>query len=125
MDTFISQQPKAIESRHRCQMITMTVFYNLVIRFTNKLTFLLLIYLRNLRYKRKMTGKGRGYTNKIANISVTKSSREKKLVSNDCYDNILYPGYKIYKQADFLVVQIIENIRYWRKITAKGRRYTN
>ena len=72
-----------------------------------------------------MTGKGRGYTNKIANISVTKSSREKKLVSNDCYDNILYPGYKIHKQADFLVAQIIENIRYWRKITAKGRRYTN
>ena len=72
-----------------------------------------------------MTGKGRGYTNKIAYISVTKSSREKKLVSNDCYDNILYPGYKIYKQADFLVAQIIENIRYWRKITAKGRRYTN
>ena len=28
MDTFISQQPKAIESRHRCQMIAMTVFYN-------------------------------------------------------------------------------------------------
>ena len=110
MDTFISQQPKAIESRHWCQMIAMTVFYNLVIRFTNKLTFLLLKYLRNLRYKRKMTGKGRGYTNKIANISVTKSSTEKKLVSNDCYDNILYPGYKIYKQADFLVAQIIETI---------------
>ena len=72
-----------------------------------------------------MTGKGRGYTNKIANISVTKSSREKKLVSNVCSDNILYPGYKIYKQADFLVAQIIENIRYWRKIIAKGRRYTN
>ena len=57
-----------------------------------------------------MTGKGRGYTNKIANISVTRSSREKKLVSNDCYDNILYPEYKIYKQADFLVAQIIETI---------------
>ena len=65
MDTFISQQPKAIESRHRCQMIAMTVFYNLVIRFTNKLTFLLLIYLRNLRYKRKMTGKGKGILIKL------------------------------------------------------------
>ena len=57
-----------------------------------------------------MTGKGRGYTNKIANISVTKSSRENKLVSNDCYDNILYPCFRIYKQADFLVAQIIAEI---------------
>ena len=89
MDTFISQQPKAIESRNRCQMIAMTVLCNLVIRYINKLSFLLLKYLRNLRYKRKITGKGRGYTNKIANISETKSSRETKLVSNDCYDNIL------------------------------------
>ena len=50
MDTFISQQPKAIESRNRCQMIAMTVLYNLVIRHINKLTVLLLKYLRNLRY---------------------------------------------------------------------------
>ena len=62
-----------------------------------------------------MTGKGWGYTNKINNISVTKRSREKKLVSNDCYDNILYPGYKIYKQADFLVAQIIEKHKILEK----------
>ena len=53
-----------------------------------------------------MPDKRREYTNKIANLSVTKSSREKKLVSNDCYDNILY--YKIYKLNDFLVAQIFK-----------------
>ena len=87
MEMFISQQPKAIESRNWCQMIALTIFYNLVIRFINKLTFLLLIYLRKL--KRKITAKGRGYTNDVANISVTNRSRELKLVSNDWYDNVL------------------------------------
>ena len=36
-----------------------------------------------------MTDKRREYTNKIADLSETKSAREKKLVSTDCYDNIL------------------------------------
>ena len=31
MEMFISQQPKAIESRNRCQMIALTTLYNLVI----------------------------------------------------------------------------------------------
>ena len=49
MEMFISQQPKAIESRNWCQMIALTIFYNLVIRYINKLTFLLLKYLRQLK----------------------------------------------------------------------------
>ena len=49
MEMFISQQPKAIENRNWCQMIALTIFYNLVIRYINKLTFLLLKYLRNLK----------------------------------------------------------------------------
>ena len=39
MEMFISQQPKAIESRNWCQMIVLTIFYKLVIRYINKLTF--------------------------------------------------------------------------------------
>ena len=39
MEMFISKQPKAIESRSWCQMIALTIFYNLVIRYINKLTF--------------------------------------------------------------------------------------
>ena len=39
MEMFISQQPKAIESRYWFQMIALTIFYNLVIRYINKLTF--------------------------------------------------------------------------------------
>ena len=78
-ETFISQQPNAIESRNLYQMIVMTIFYNHVIWYINKLTSLFLIFfLKNLRYRRKITGKRRGYTNKVANISVTKSSRELK-----------------------------------------------
>ena len=46
MEMFISQQPKAIESRNWCQMIALTIFYNRIIRYINKLTFLLLKYLR-------------------------------------------------------------------------------
>ena len=38
-ETFISQQPKAIESRIWYQMIAMTILYNHVIRYTKKLTF--------------------------------------------------------------------------------------
>ena len=49
MEMFISQQPKAIESRNLCQMIELTIFYNLIIRFINNLTFLLLKYLRKLK----------------------------------------------------------------------------
>ena len=49
MEMFISQQPKAIESRDWCQMIALTIFYKLVIRYINKLTFLLLKHLRKLK----------------------------------------------------------------------------
>ena len=48
-EMIISQQPKAIESRNLCQMIALTIFYNLIIRYINKLTFLLLKYLRKLK----------------------------------------------------------------------------
>ena len=49
METCISQQPKAIESSNWYQTIAMTIFYNHVIRYINKLTFLLLHYLRKLK----------------------------------------------------------------------------
>ena len=53
MEMFISQQPKAIESKNWCQMIALTIFYNLIIRYINKLTFLLLKYLRKLKIYEK------------------------------------------------------------------------
>ena len=84
MKMFKFQQPNVLESCNWYQMIAMTIVYNHVIRNINKLSFLFLKYLRNLKCKRKISAKGRGYTNKIANISVTKSSRELKLVSNHC-----------------------------------------
>ena len=49
METCISQLPKAIESSNWYQIIAMTIFYNHVIRYINKLTFLLLQYLRKLK----------------------------------------------------------------------------
>ena len=49
MEMFISQQPKAIDSRNWCQMIAWTIFYKLVIRYINKLTFLLLKHFRKLK----------------------------------------------------------------------------
>ena len=49
MEMFISQQPKAIESRDWSRMIALTIFYKLVIRYINKLTFLLLKHLRKLK----------------------------------------------------------------------------
>ena len=58
-------------------------------------------------------------------ISATQCPRELKLVSNDCYDNILQSCNKIYKQAYFLVAQIFKKTSYSRKITAKRRRYTS
>ena len=57
MEAFISQQPKAIESRNWCQMIALTIFYNHIIRYINKLTFLLLQYLRKLKIQEKIIGK--------------------------------------------------------------------
>ena len=48
-ETFISQQQKAIERRNWYQMIAMTIFYNHVIRYINKLTCLFLKYLRKLK----------------------------------------------------------------------------
>ena len=47
-----------------------------------------------------------GDTNENIYISATECPRGLKLVSNDCYDNILYPYNKIYQQAYFLVPQI-------------------
>ena len=49
MEMFISQQPKAIESRNWCHKIALAIFYKLVIRYINKLTFLLLKHLRKLK----------------------------------------------------------------------------
>ena len=49
MEMFISRQPKAIERRNLYQIIAMTIFYNHVLRYINKLTFLLLQYLRKLK----------------------------------------------------------------------------
>ena len=49
MEMFISRQPKAIKSRNLYQMIAMSIFYNQVFRYINKLTFLLLQYLRKLK----------------------------------------------------------------------------
>ena len=49
METCISQQPKAIESRNWYQIIAMKIFYNHIIRYIDKLTFLLLKYLRKLK----------------------------------------------------------------------------
>ena len=48
MEMFISQQPKAIDGRNWCQIISFLKVYNLVIRYINKLTFLLLKYLKTL-----------------------------------------------------------------------------
>ena len=52
-EPYISQQPKAIESRNWYQIIAMTIFYNHVIRHINKLTVLVLKYLRKLKIKEK------------------------------------------------------------------------
>ena len=48
-EMLIAQQPKAIESRNRYQMIAMTIFYNHVIWYINKLTSLFLKFLRILK----------------------------------------------------------------------------
>ena len=67
-----------------------------------------------------------GYTYRNVYISATKSNREQKLVSNDCYDNILQPYNKLYKQAYFLVSQIFKKTSdIGKKITGKRRGYTN
>ena len=86
---FISQQPNAIESTNWYQKIVMTIFYNHVLRYINKLNSLLLQYLRKLKILEKNHWNSKGYTNKIEHILVTKSSRELKLVSNDYYNNVL------------------------------------
>ena len=49
METYISQQPKAIESTNWYQKIAMTIFFNHVIRYINKMDSLLLQYLRKLK----------------------------------------------------------------------------
>ena len=52
-ETYISQQPKDIESRNWYQIIAMTKFSNHVIRCINKLTVLCLKYLRKLKILEK------------------------------------------------------------------------
>ena len=54
-------------------MIALTMFYNHVIRYINKLAFLRSSDIR------KETDKGRGIPNKIANISVTKNSKRAEM----------------------------------------------
>ena len=61
-------------------MIDMTIFYNHMKTY-KQADFLVAQIFKDVR---KITGKRRGYTNKAANISVNESSRELKLVSNDC-----------------------------------------
>ena len=59
-------------------------------------------------------------------MSATKSHRELKLVSNNCYDIILLPCKKIYKQSDFRVAQIFKKTLDIReKMIGKRRGYTN
>ena len=67
------------------QMISLTIFYNHVIRYINNAQ----ISKKTYDIAEKITTKGRRYANKIANISVTNSFRELKLVSNDWYDDVL------------------------------------
>ena len=86
------------------------MFYNHVIRRINNLTFLLFEYGQELKILDKNHRKMEGYTNENVYISATECPRGLKLVSNDCYDNILYPENKIYKQAYFLVPQIFKTI---------------
>ena len=86
---FTSQQPKTIESTNWYHKIAMTIFYYHVLRYINKLKSLLLQYLRKLKILEKNHWNSKGYTNKIEHILVTKSCRELKLVSNDCYNNVL------------------------------------
>ena len=52
-ELYISQQPKDIESRNWYKIIAMTIFHNHVIRHINKLTVLVLKYLRKLKIKEK------------------------------------------------------------------------
>ena len=81
MKTCISQEPNVIKNRNWYQMIAITIFYNYTIRYINKLTLLERKYLRELKKNHWQT---KGYTNKTADISVTKSSRELKFESNNC-----------------------------------------
>ena len=46
----ISRQPKALESLNWYQMIAMTMFYDSVIRYINKLAVLVLNIKENFRY---------------------------------------------------------------------------
>ena len=45
-----------------------------------------------------------GYTNKIENILVTKRSRELKLVSNDCINNVLQSLIRHKNNTTFLLL---------------------
>ena len=64
--------------------------------------------MKSYNIREKSEQQWRGYTSRNVYFSATKSHREQKLVPNDCYDNILQPCNKVYKQADFLVSQIFK-----------------
>ena len=55
METFMSQQLKALESSNWYQSITIIIVYNNVKRYINKLTILLLKNLRKLKIYEKST----------------------------------------------------------------------
>ena len=56
-ELLISRQPKALESLNWYQMIAMTMFYNSVIRYINRLAILMLNIKENFIYYRKITDK--------------------------------------------------------------------
>ena len=60
---------------------------------------------------RKITVNGGGIPTETFISQQPKSHREQKLVSTDCYDNIIQPCNKVYKQADFLVSQIFKKTK--------------
>ena len=61
-----------------------------------------------------------GYTDKTANISMTKSSRKLKLVSNNCLDNILKPCGKTHKQSGTCFSNIDKTLNIREKSQKSG-----
>ena len=68
----------------------MTTMYKHVIIYMTKLTIPLQEIKKTKDIREKTQTNAGECTDKIDNISATKSFRELKLVSNDCYDHILY-----------------------------------
>ena len=71
-------------------MIFMTIKYKHVIIYMTKLTIPLQEIKKTYDIREKTQTNAGECINKFDNISATKSCRELKLVSNDCYDHILY-----------------------------------